>query len=198
MELTNQRRVSSVRGRVGSAISLICSAVSANSARSALVTLAFVPLMAGVAWANGQEFFDPGADAKVDMAYVGRVRDTSGRFLKGVTVVFWSDAGGLTFPAVTDIYGHYRTPDIGASLKEVAVPVDPNELKVSAALPGYELVRAPKVPKKTSGRVVMDFVMRPTGSAEVAASAAEGQSRGLGWLIPGLLVLFVIGAAVRR
>ena len=191
------RRVSGVRSFAVGAVSGICSAISAASARSALVALALVA-MASAAFANGQEFFDPGADAKVDFAYVGRVRDVSGKFLKGVTVVIWSEAAGLTFPSVTDLYGHYRTPDIGASLKEVAVPVDPNELKIAAALPGYELVRAPKPPKKTSGRVVLDFVMRPTGSTETTESAAATQSSGLAWLIPGLLVLVVIGAAVRR
>ena len=157
-------------------------------------------LMSTLAWANGQEFFDPGADAKVDLGYVGRVRDLNGRFLKGATVVFWSEAAGLTFPSVTDMYGHYRTPDIGASLKELALTPDPNELKLAAALPGYELVRAPKIPKKASGRVVIDFVLRPTGGATEGASVAEAgsSSHGLVWFVPGLLVLVVIGAAVRR
>jgi hypothetical protein len=164
----------------------------------AVALFALSAMSTDIAWANGQEFFDPGADAKVDLAYVGRVRDVSGRFLKGVTVVIWSEAAGLTFPSVTDMYGHYRTPDIGASLKELALTADPNELKVAAALPGYELVRAPKIPKKTDGRIVLDFVMKPTGTAEVAAAAATGSSHGLFWAVPGLLLLVVIGAAVRR
>jgi len=165
----------------------------------AVTLVALSAITTDVVRANGQEFFDPGADAKVDLAYVGRVRDVSGRFLKGVTVVIWSEAAGLTFPSVTDMYGHYRTPDIGASLKELALPVDPTELKVEAGLPGYELVRAPKIPKKNDGRVVLDFVMKPTGTAEVAAAAAAGgSSHGLFWLVPGLLVLVVIGAAVRK
>jgi len=162
----------------------------------ALVLLASVALTT-TAWANGQEFFDPGANAKVDLAYVGRVRDISGRFIKGATVVFWSEAAGLTFPSVSDMYGHYRTPDVGASLKEVAVPVDPNELQVACALPGYELVRKPRIPKKTSGRVVIDFVLRPEGSAETA-SVPKGQGQGMLWAVPGLLALVVIGAAVRK
>lgn len=170
-----------------------------QAARLGLLVFVIGAITSSLAWANGQEFFDPGADAKVDLAYVGRVRDVSGRFLKGATVVVWSEAAALTFPAVTDLYGHYRTPDIGASLKEVAVAIDTNDLQVAAALPGYELVRKPKVPKKTNGRVVMDFVMRPVGSADSTASAAgEGRSHGLIWFVPGLLVLLVIGAAVRR
>ena len=163
------------------------------------VAFALGVITSSLAWANGMEFFDPGADAKVDLAYVGRVRDVSGRFLKGATVVVWSEAAALTFPAVSDRYGHYRTPDIGASLKEVAIAIDTNDLQVAAALPGYELVRKPKVPKKTRGRVVMDFVMRAVGSADATPSAAdEGRSHGMVWFVPGLLMLVVIGAAVRR
>ena len=167
--------------------------------RAWLGSLAFAlsALTSSLVWANGQEFFDPGAAAAVDLAYVGRVRDVSGRFLKGAEVVVWSPVAGLTFPAVTDAYGHYRTPDVGASLKEVAVPIDPNDLHVACALPGYELVRQVKIPKKTSGRVVMDFVLRPVGSTDTAESV-EGRSHGLVWFVPGLLVAVVIGAAVRR
>ena len=165
-----------------------------------LLASAALVLMSTLAWANGQEFFDPGADAKVDLGYVGRVRDVNGRFLKGVTVVFWSETAGLTWPSVTDMYGHYRTPDIGASFKELALNPDPNELKLAAALPGYKLVRAPKIPKKTSGRVIVDFVLLPEGgSTDTASAAAAGSSsHGFVWFVPGLLVLVVIGAAVRR
>jgi hypothetical protein len=166
---------------------------------AALAGFVAIALIApSVAWGNGQEFFDPGASAKVDLAYVGRVRDINGRFLKAAEMVFWSDAAALTFPAVTDVYGHYRTPDIGASLKEVGAVVDPTELKVACALPGYEMARPIKIPKKTSGRVPVDCVLRPVGSASAAAVPEGGSSPGLIWLIPGLLVLVVIGAAVRR
>jgi len=64
-------------------------------------------------------------------------------------------------------------------------------------LPGYELVRKPKIPKKTNGRVVIDFVLRPEGSA-ATASVPKGQGQGMLWAVPGLLALVVIGAAVRK
>jgi hypothetical protein len=110
---------------------------------------------------------------------------------------------------VTDLYGHYRTPDIGASMKEVGVAVDPTELKIACALPGYELAKPVRIPKKTEGRVLIDCVLRPAGSGPtvegaVSASrdAAERGSRApsspWAWSIPGLLVLAVIGAAVRK
>jgi hypothetical protein len=170
-----------------------------RAARLAALVFTIGAITSGLAWANGQEFFDPGANAKVDLAYVGRVRDVSGRFVKAAEVVFWSPAAGLTFPSVTDEYGHYRTPDIGASLKEMALEIDTNDLQLTCAMPGYELVRTPKVPKKTNGYVVVDFVLRPVGAAADAATSADaGGSHGLIWFVPGLLALVVIGAAVRR
>jgi hypothetical protein len=165
---------------------------------SAAVLFALGAITSVVISANGQEFFDPGASAKVDLAYVGRVRDVSGKFLKGATVVFWSDAADLTFPSVTDSFGKYRTPDIGASLKELSIEIDPKELRLACNLPGYELVRTPKIPSKKGGRVVVDFVLRKSGAAEGTAAAQEGQSHGLLWFVPGLLALVVIGAAVRK
>jgi hypothetical protein len=152
---------------------------------------------ASLAWANGQEFFDPGADTRIDLVYVGRVRDVNGRFLKGAEVVIWSPDAGMTFPALTDANGHYQSPDVGASLKEAAAAVEPKLLKVECVLPGYEQVRPARIPIKTHGRVEMDFVMRQRGTS--SASAPErGQANGIRWVVPGLLVFVVIGAAVRR
>jgi hypothetical protein len=151
-----------------------------------------------VVWGNGQEFFDSGADGKVDLVYVGRVRDVNGRFLKTAEVVIWSPQAGLTFPAVTDAFGHYSSPDVGASLKETGAAVDPKELQVTCTLPGYELVKPAKLPTRTQGRVNLDFVLRPVGSAAAHAAPERSQSHGLIWLVPGLLVLAVIGAAVRK
>jgi hypothetical protein len=164
--------------------------------------LAYVVFAAGavtstLAWANGQEFFEPGAGGKVDLVYVGRVRDVNGRFLKGAEVVIWSPEAGMTFPAVTDASGAYRSPDVGASLKEMAAAVDPRQLKVDCALTGYEQVRPARIPRKTNGRVELDFVMRPVG-ASAALASAPARGHGLLWVVPGLLVLVVIGAAVRR
>jgi hypothetical protein len=161
--------------------------------------LAIGAITSSLAWANGQEFFDPGADGKVDLVYVGRVRDVNGRSLKGAEVVIWSPEAGVTFPALTDASGAYRSPDVGASLKEMAAAVDPKQLKAECALPGYEQVRPAKIPRKTNGRVELDFIMRPVGgSAAVGSAPQRGQAHGILWVVPGLLVLVAIGAAVRR
>jgi hypothetical protein len=161
--------------------------------------LAIGVITSSLAWANGQEFFDPGAEGKVDLVYVGRVRDVNGRHLKGAEVVIWSPEAGISFPAVTDASGAYRSPDVGASFKEIAAAVDPKKLKVECSLPGYEQVRPARIPRKTNGRVELDFVMRPVGaSAAVASASQRGQAHGILWVVPGLLVLVIIGAAVRR
>ena len=159
-------------------------------------------IISSLAWANGQEFFEP-AHGKVDLAYVGRVRDINGRFLKGAEVVIWAPDVGLTFPAFTDGNGHYRSPDIGANIREVATTVDPKQLKVECALPGYEQVRPARIPNKAAGTVELNFTLRKVGSASAATSPAGSRSEdrpshGWTWLVPTLLVIVVIGAAARR
>jgi hypothetical protein len=160
------------------------------------IVIAIGATTASLVRANGQEFFDPGADTRIDLVYVGRVRDVNGRFLKGAEVVIWSPDAGMTFPALSDAYGHYQSPDVGASLKGAAAAVDPKLLKVECVLPGYEQVGPTRIPRKTHGRVEMDFIMR---SARASTPAPERrQAHGILWAVPGLLVLVVIGAAVHR
>jgi hypothetical protein len=169
---------------------------SRRAACLAYIVFAFGAITSSLAWANGQEFFDPGADGKVELVYVGRVRDVNGRFLKGAEVVIWSPEAGMTFPAVTDTYGAYRSPDVGASLKEIAAAIDPKQLKVDCALAGYEQVRPARIPRKTKGRVELDFIMRPVGASAGLASGPE-RGHGILWVVPGLLVLVVFGAAAK-
>src|SRR5438128_11067401 len=82
------------------------------------VVFAIILAASQLARANGQEFF-AAPMGKVDLVYTGRVRDINGRFLQRATMVVWSEEVGLTFPSITDDYGHYRSPDVGANIKEV-------------------------------------------------------------------------------
>ena len=156
-----------------------------------------------LAWANGQEFF-AASFGKVDLVYTGRVRNTSGRFLQRALVVIWSEELGLTFPSVTDDYGHYRSPDIGAHIKEVtsAPTVDIKGLRAACSLPGYEQVRPILLPKKAHGPVELNCTLRKvgTGAKEDASQTdvAERRTPGLLWLVPTAMVVIVIGAAVRK
>jgi hypothetical protein len=151
-------------------------------------------------WANGREFFaaPPG---KVDLVYTGRVRDVTGRSLFRAEVVIWSDALDLTFPSITDEFGHYRSPDVGANVKEVASVVDPKEFKAACSLPGYEQVRPLRIPRKTSGVVELNCTLRKTGSASNTAAKQSHPARPtppLFWLVPAGLAILVIGGVARK
>src|SRR5262245_38791403 len=157
-------------------------------------------MMSGLAWANGQEFFEAPM-GKVDLVYTGRVRDISGRFLQAAEVVIWSEELGLTFPSITYQNGHYRSPDVGVSIKEVASVVDPKGLKAACALPGYEQARQIVIPNKASGTIELNCTLRKSGSGAKAGfdqTEARKPTPPLFWLVPAALILVVIGAAVRK
>jgi hypothetical protein len=155
-----------------------------------------------LAWANGQEFFAAPL-GKVDLVYTGRVRDSRGRFLKQALVVIWSDELGLTFPSVTDEYGHFRTTDVGEHVKELtaAPAVDLKQLKAACTRPGYKEVSI-VLPKRDHGTIELNCTLRRAGtSAEENAAQADAvhtPKSGLFWLVPAVLVALVIGAAVRK
>jgi hypothetical protein len=157
----------------------------------------------GPAWANGREFF-AAPFGKVDLVYTGRARDITGRFLSRAEIVIWSEEYDLTFPSVTDDYGHYRSPDVGANIKEVASKIDLKDLKAACALPGYEQARPMAIPRKAHGVVELNCTLRKTGSVADAARGnndAERPARAippLFWLVPVALVAVVIGGAARR
>jgi hypothetical protein len=171
--------------------------------RVAVIGCAFVCTAVGRpgwAWANGQEFF-AAPFGKVDLVYTGRVRDVTGRFLYRAEVVIWSEELGLTFPSITDENGHYRSPDVGANIKEVASVIDPKGLKAACALPGYDQVRPLTIPKKTRGVVELNCTLRKTGSVSETAADHDTPARPTPpffWLVPAGLAILVIGGAARR
>jgi hypothetical protein len=167
----------------------------------ACAIFAVVLAVSDFAWANGQEFF-AAPMGKVDLVYTGRVRDINGRFLQRATMVVWNEELGLTFPSITDDYGHYRSPDVGANIKEVttAPTVDVKTLKAACSLPGYEQVRPVVIPKKDRGTVELNCTLRKTAGQNDAVQTKGGAPAGPGlfWLVPAAMVVFVIGAAVRK
>jgi hypothetical protein len=167
------------------------------------VVFALLLTAAELAWANGQEFF-AAPMGHVDLVYTGRVRDINGRFLQRATIVVWNEEIGLTFPSITDEFGHYRSPDVGSNIKEIttASTVDVKSLKAACSLPGYEQARPITIPKKSSGTVELNCTLRKVGEG---AQGEAGQTQagntstpGLFWLVPAAMVVFVIGAAVRK
>jgi hypothetical protein len=125
---------------------------------SLLLTTAFVAVASHAA-ANGAAFFRPaGKGARVDLGYVGTIRDVAGRRLNFADVTVIDKNLGLTFPFANDAPGHFRSPDIGALIKEGGQIVDPPNLEISCFVVGYKMVTRP-VPRKSRGILQVDFVM---------------------------------------
>jgi hypothetical protein len=166
-----------------------------------LILLAF----SGVAAANGSAFFKPASsNEKVDLVYFGTIKGTRGQNLdfvecelgNGVFEVRWEN----------DRPGHYRSPDIGKFIKGYGQPVDPKALQITCFADGLELV-SQGVPNKSQGIHEVDFVLPPipgeVSFTDVFAESERGREAPRGhsawmWVVPGLLALVAIGAAVRK
>jgi hypothetical protein len=122
-----------------------------------------IGLMAsGLALANGGEFFLPAPEhGHVDLVYFGHIKDTDGNYLDQAEMTIHVDGIGMTFPFDNDTVGHYRSPDVGAQIKDNGETVDPSKITISCAKKGYKMV-SPKttaVPLKAEGTYEIDFVM---------------------------------------
>ena len=111
------------------------------------------------ALANGEEFFQPAGDGKVDLVYFGLIKDENGRPLDDAVLTIRTKNAGMTFPFQNDAPGHYRSPDIGAALKDLGEKVDPNQTEIECTKAGYKQAHPVKVPTKTEGALELNFVM---------------------------------------
>jgi hypothetical protein len=119
-------------------------------------------LVSGIALANGGEFFLPAPEhGKVDLVYFGHIKDTDGNYLDGVEMTIKVDGVGMTFPFDNDSVGHYRSPDVGAQIKDNGEAVDPSRITITAAKKGYKVVKptTDAVPQKADGTYEIDFVL---------------------------------------
>src|SRR5262245_34245620 len=170
-----------------------------------LVSFLFVLAMPHAASANGAAFFKPaGGNEKVDLVYFGKLKGTRGQNLDFVECEV-SD-GTLDLRFENDRPGHYRTPDVGKFIKEYGQPVDPKALQITCFADGHEVV-SQRVPNKTKGIHEVNFVLpsipgktdfTDTFAESAPVSTEPAGSSGLMWLVPGLLALVAIGAAVRK
>lgn len=123
---------------------------------------------------NGQEFF-PAAEGKtIDLVYFGRIKDkNTGRLIRDrAFFTIFDSATGMSFPFMNDSVAHYRSPDVGAAIKEMGgVKVDPKNLEMQLMVAGYKDVRITKLPRTSQGSVELNFVMEPSGAAAPATSA---------------------------
>jgi hypothetical protein len=118
-------------------------------------------LTSGLALANGDEFFQPAGNGKVDLVYFGQIKDTDGHVLDKALVTLSAKGAGLTLPFMNDVAGHYRSPDIGAAIKDLGEKVDPSQIEINCDVPGYKQIKpaGTAVPSKNSGAIEVDFVM---------------------------------------
>src|SRR3954451_15426194 len=99
----------------------------------AMATVGLTLPLTDIVRANGQQFF-PAANGKaVDLVYFGRIKDKStGRLIRErAFLTIFDNASGMSFPFINDSVAHYRSPDVGAAVKELGgVKVDPKNLEI--------------------------------------------------------------------
>jgi len=159
-------------------------------------------------WGNGEEFFTPApTDRPPDLVYTGQIRDkTTRRPINDVIYFLITDKrSGLDFPFVNDMPGHYRSPDIGASVRDLGrVQVDPSQLEIQVAVSGYKTQTISTLPRKSSGLVAVDFRMERDpafgvpASGRLEESATAGGSRNWGLIGLGGLFAAIIAALAAR
>ena len=117
-------------------------------------------MVSGLALANGGEFFLPAPEhGHVDLVYFGHIKDTDGNYLDQAEMTIHVEGIGMTFPFDNDTVGHYRSPDIGAQIKDNGETIDPNKITITCAKKGYKMVKQPSVPQKAEGTYEINFVM---------------------------------------
>jgi hypothetical protein len=129
------------------------------------VALAFS--LVGAALANGGEFFLPAPEhGHVDLVYFGHIKDTDGNYIDNAELTVHVAGVGMTFPFDNDTPGHYRSPDIGAQIKDQGETVDPSQITIACSKKGYRQIRPTKntVPDKAEGTYEIDFVLEKEAS----------------------------------
>lgn len=176
----------------------------------AIATLGFTLALTDVVRGNGQQFFPAASGKTVDLVYFGRIKDKStGRLIRDrAFLTVFDNASGMSFPFTNDSVAHYRSPDVGAAVKELGgVKIDPKNLEIQLMVAGYKDIRLTTMPRANHGAVELNFSMEPTGSGTGQPSSdtpAESQSSNLPvqspWAQPiayGSLGLFMVAVTVR-
>jgi len=144
---------------------------------SALAVLVF-PTLVSSAWADGYEFFTVDRGRAVNLVYVGQIRDkNSGQVVREPAYFMVTEKrSGMTFPFVNDRPGHYRSPDIGESVEELAgMAVNPKDLEFELSVAGYKSVKLTDVPRKNKGVVEVNFRVEREDAAAAAQPGAPAR-----------------------
>jgi len=136
--------------------------------------VASVVLASATLLANGESFFLPANRGPVDLVYFARVKNArTGRPIEKPPYVTIVDPySGIILPFVGDKPGHFRSPDIGAAIKEVTThPIDTRQLEIVVTASGYQTVKVANIPRQSKGTIELDVKMEPkTGAAPAVAS----------------------------
>jgi hypothetical protein len=139
---------------------------------------AWLVLASGTLLANGEAFFVPANKGPVDLVYFARVKNArTGRPIERPPYVTIVDPySGIILPFVGDKPGHFRSPDVGAAIKEVTThPVDTQQLEIVVTAIGYQTVKVGNIPRQSKGTIELNVKMEPkTGAAPAVAIQAPG------------------------
>src|SRR5262245_10603367 len=143
--------------------------------------VACLVLASGTLLANGQAFFVPADKGPVDLVYFARVKNArTGRPIEKPPYVTIVDPySGIILPFAGDGPGHFRSPDVGAAIKEVTTqPIDTRQLEIVVTASGYNTVKLGHIPRQTKGIIELDVRMEPKTAEPdaVTASAGAGQT----------------------
>jgi hypothetical protein len=175
----------------------------------AIVTIGFTLALSDVVRGNGRQFFLPATGKAVDLVYFGRVKDkTTGKLIRErAFLAVFDNTTGMSFPFMNDSVAHYRSPDVGAAVKELSgVKVDPKNLEIQLMVAGYKDIRLTTMPRAKHGAVELNFAMEPTGTGanQTPSDAEELPSaplpEQLPWAQPaayGSVGLFMVALMVR-
>ena len=161
-----------------------------DSAFRAVAVLGFILALAGTAWANGEEFFAPAKNGKIDLVYFGRIKD--GRTGRSVTDSVYFNltdkSTGLSFPFTNDKPGHFRSPDVGTAIKEIGEKIDASAFEITVNAGGYKRATIARMPRKAQGTVELDVRLEPLVPDDVSA-AGLGAADGPPYMRTGIAVL---------
>jgi hypothetical protein len=167
-----------------------------------VLVLGFVVAFTGAALANGEEFFAAAKGGKVDLVYFGRIKDKrTGRSVSDEAIFLLKDkATGLSFPFTNDKPGHYRSPDVGAAIKDIGETIDVNAFEVELQVVGYKRATVTRVPRRAHGNVELDFALEPlvpdtVSAAGVSASEGPPYTRTAIILIVSIAVFLIVRGA---
>jgi hypothetical protein len=139
-----------------------------------------IVLASGTLLANGEAFFIPALKGPVDLVYFARVKNAqTGRPIEKTPYVTIVDPySGIILPFVGDKPGHFRSPDVGAAIKEVTThPVDTRQLEIVVTASGYQTVKIGNIPRQSKGTIELNVKMEPKTAGSSFTTTNVGASQ---------------------